>query len=165
MKMIEYQSLDEEELEMWWQSFTRVEIFDRLEMTHTCFSSIYPEVRGIPEDERLQILEEEEELCWQLENFLTDRGDMKKSFIGRADDFNMMFFDYLDQMLETLQPWFQWGSCMWAVNNHDILSPGEIIDWNHCNSRGEKTRKDTGKVFKRAKCLPFFLGRFTYIFT
>jgi hypothetical protein len=59
--MTRYLDLSHEELIRLWRCLVRCEIFERLELTHTCVR-YRPTINKFPEEDRLEIEEEEEEL-------------------------------------------------------------------------------------------------------
>lgn len=80
------------------RSFVRMEIFDRLELTHTCIRK-FPDIRPFHEQDRLEIEEEEQELYAQFNAFISDFDKWQENFDGDVMSCVNSFFDNLDQHL------------------------------------------------------------------
>lgn len=119
------------------RNFIRAEIFNRLELTHTCIDISDNEIRTFAEDEQIEIEEEEEELYEQLEELLEEYDNLMLSSAEPVHGFNHKFLENLDHFLRPVQGTDllprQW------VNETDLLSTGcEYSDG--MNSRGEWIR-------------------------
>lgn len=120
-----------------WQCFVRMEIFDRLELTHTCIEHL-PTVRSFPEEDRLEIEAEEEELNLELDVLMNEYDDWQHYFDGDVLDCVDTFFDKLDQSLQPRGGFFLWQEVNYGA---DILGVGTTIKYWR-NSRGKLRQRD-----------------------
>ena len=121
-----------------WRCLVAMEIFDRLELTHTCVQAL-PKVRKFSEEDRLEIEEEEEELFLEFESLMNEYDELQKGFAGNIADCVNIFFDKLDPDLRPLQR-MTFGSMLWDREDTDILGPGLLFEKSWISSRGEKVR-------------------------
>lgn len=118
------------------RSFVRMEIFDRLELTHTCIRK-FPDVRPFHEHDRLEIEEEEQELYAQLDAFMSDFDKWQENFDGDVMNCVDCFFDNLDQHL---RPRIILTFASMDSYDHDILGSGTRITNFWVNSKGQLQR-------------------------
>lgn len=90
-----YLDLSHDKLIRLWRCLVRCEIFERLELTHTCVR-FRPTIHRLPEEDRLEIEEEEEELYLQLEELMNEFDEWLEEFNGDIADCVDIFFDRLD---------------------------------------------------------------------
>ena len=114
-----------------WRSLVIVEVFERLEMTHTCIHQ-HPIVRVFPEEDRLEIEEEEEELYFELNRIMDDYDQSLRDFSGTTARYVEIFFDKLDCDLRPIQgPCY--GDCpdppkTWSREDSDIFRPRSSLE-------------------------------------
>ncbi|MCJ1380765.1 hypothetical protein MMC17_003874 [Xylographa soralifera] len=118
-----------------WRCLVVIEMFDRLELTHTCIDHL-PPVRIFPEDDRLEIEEEEEELYVELQSLIKDYDEWQKDFVGDIVACVNSFFDRLDLVLRPYQGIF--GNSIWYGEDADILGPGMRYQDCWVSSRGKR---------------------------
>lgn len=123
------------DMKKYWRSLVWIEVFERLELTHTCVR-LYPTVKTFPEEDRLEIEDEEEELYSELQNIVDEYDSFQAGFDGNTPDCVEEFFDKLDKYLPPKQ-FIQYPRRVWSENDPDCLSPGMIPVKNWVSSRGE----------------------------
>jgi Ankyrin repeats (many copies)/Ankyrin repeat len=133
--MMGHLSLSHDNLIRRWQCLVRCEIFDRLELTHTCIRCL-PTVRKFPEEDRLEIEEEEEELWVQLEEIIDEYDEWQREFNGDIVDCVGIFFDRLDLILRPTQASMRWAGFL-REGDGGILGPGEGCENHWISSRGK----------------------------
>jgi hypothetical protein len=126
-------NFSEAQLRQQWRSFVRMEIFDRLELTHTCIRQ-FPAVRTFPEQDRLDIEEEEEEYNFELEILMNGYDNWQKHFDGGILNCVDTFFDKLDQ---DLRPRGSFLLLPIVSYNLDILGTGTGEKNHWMTSRGK----------------------------
>jgi hypothetical protein len=117
-----------------WRCFVRMEIFHRLELTHTCIRQ-FPKVRTFPEEDRLEIEEEEEELYHKLEALMNEYDNWQTHFDGDILNCVDTFFDKLDQDLRPrIHVGLYYGDVSYKL---DVLGTGTVKKNIWGNSRGK----------------------------
>lgn len=134
--MISHLNSSEDNLIRQWRCLVRCEIFDRLKLTHTCIRYI-PTVRKFPEEDRLEIEEEEEELYLQLEKLMNEYDEWQGEFDGNIVECVGIFFDRLDLILRPTQTSIRFGALR-GEDEDGILGPGERREMPWISSRGER---------------------------
>lgn len=76
----------------YWRAFVMGEVFDRLEMTHTCLK-LYPKLEFFPDNRRIEIEDEEEELFFEMEEVIA-RFDLFSENFG--DDLSKCVDEFFD---------------------------------------------------------------------
>lgn len=120
-----------------WHSLVVSELFNRLEMTHTCVR-ILPKVRLFDDIERMRIEAEEEELLFQLQELVARFELLSVTFDGSDSDCVDEFFDDLDNDLPPPQH-FSFTLAMWTANDPDCFGPGvDVYPDSWISSRGRE---------------------------
>lgn len=132
-RMLCHLNLSEVDLRQQWRCLVRMEIFNRLELTHTCIRQ-FPTVRAFPEQDRLEIEEEEEELHFELEVLMNEYDDWQQHFDGDILNCVETFFDKLDQDLRPRGGFLCWQQVSY---DRDILGIGTTTKDHWMTSRGE----------------------------
>ena len=119
-----------------WRCLVAMEVFDRLELTHTCIEAS-PIVRKFPKEDRLEIEEEEEELFHKFEYLMNDDDERQRDFAGDIADCVNLFFNALDHDLRPLQsrvrsPMFR------DDGDANILGPGRKYQYYWRSSSGKE---------------------------
>lgn len=98
--------LDETQSELCYEEVCRLEVFDRLGMTHTCcrYHQIKRKRSSMTEEDRNQLQEEESELAEQLELILDAYKNSRKKFADDLKDFWKIWSQKLDQILPEFTP-------------------------------------------------------------
>ena len=143
--------------------FALGEVFNRLEMTHTCLrlhSVRYGgDFRDFPEDDRREIEFEEEELHHQLDKMMNDYDSSQLEFYSDPFDHFDNFFETLDQLLKPVQ-YFIFHPRLWSECDSDVLSPGELYEHFWFSSRGERIRYGHREVAMEEDMLTLVFGEF-----
>uniref|UniRef100_A0A093VTR4 Ankyrin-1 n=1 Tax=Talaromyces marneffei PM1 TaxID=1077442 RepID=A0A093VTR4_TALMA len=139
------------DIKRYWRAFVVCETFNRLGMTHTCLTML-PMVLPFPDNRRIEIEDEEEELFFQLEEVVA-RFDLFSE--NRQDDLsNCMdeFFDDLDLDLGPKDPFVEYPS--WSHAFDDCLGPGEYLPANwYISSRGKPIQYGYKEIIKEESML------------
>jgi ankyrin repeat protein len=116
------------------RAFALGEIFNRLEMTHTCIRLYRPDQQVLDED-RLDIEDEEEELNIQLQELMNRFETLRAGFGGNHLDLLDCFLEDLEQDLPPLG-----NSCSRAYDwkNKNLLGPGRVYGYSRYNFKGEQ---------------------------
>ncbi|KKZ68532.1 hypothetical protein EMCG_05816 [[Emmonsia] crescens] len=113
------------------------EVFNRLDLTHTCIRLSLNSVRLFPEEDRLEIEEEEEEISLELQRIMEEYDVWESTFEGDISLCVDQFFDKIDPVLPPTRH-DRGLSIPWRANDPDILGPGRIEVRYYISSRGEK---------------------------
>jgi hypothetical protein len=112
------------------RAFALGEIFDRLQMTHTCVN-IHQPSQQIPEEDRLEIESEEEEFSMQLRELMKEYDLGRVEFSGGPLEFLDFFFEMQELNLPSQDyPWI-W-SHKYNSNDKDLLGPG--VQYQSCRA-------------------------------
>jgi hypothetical protein len=108
------------------RAFAIGEVFDRLEMTHTCVN-IHKPSKQIAEEERLEIEWEEEELNDQLQQLMEEYDLRRAKFSGSPLEFLDHFFESheLDLYSDEYGRLAWWGTDISNWDDPDLLGPGD----------------------------------------
>ena len=136
--MLTYLNPQRIDIDRQWRCLVALEVFERLEMTHTCIRHL-PTVRAFPEEDRLEIEEEEEELFIEFESIMNEYDQFRGDFIGPTAKCVEDFFDKLDDDLRPLQGMFTSGK-IWNNDDTDILGPGNEYQGYWISSSGKLVR-------------------------
>ena len=114
------------------RAFARGEVFDRLEMTHTCIDMGRPS-KHIPDEDRLEIQWEEEELEDQLHQLMDEFDRSRANFDGGPFEFVELFFESHELDLPShIYSFGRYASC-----DPDLLGPGYCYQSSRCSLTGE----------------------------
>jgi ankyrin repeat protein len=105
------------------RAFAVGEIFDRLEMTHTCVNMNEPSEQ-ISEEDRLEIEEEEEEFNDQLRELMEEYDVERSKFNGSPLAFLDWFFEMHEMDLPSQQTAYKERRKKDNKNDKDLLGPG-----------------------------------------
>ena len=125
-KILTFLNPQEVDMDRQWRCLVAHEIFDRLEMTHTCVDP-EPPIRVFPEEDRLEIEDEEEEIFKEFESFIHQYDQFRNDFIGPTATCVEEFFDKLDYDLNPVQDdcnfWSPKLPITWSPHDPDIFRP------------------------------------------
>ena len=110
------------------RAFARGEVFDRLEMTHTCIDMGHSS-KHIPDEDRLEIQWEEEELEVQLHQLMEEFDRSRANFDGGPFEFVELFFESHELDLPSHVYWP--GRYNW--HGLDLLGPGHSYQSGRCS--------------------------------
>jgi hypothetical protein len=138
-----------------WRAFVVCETFNRIGMTHTCLQlhspgRLFP---GFPDNRRIEIEDEEEELFFELEEVVA-RFDLFSE--NRQDDLSECvdeFFDDLDGYLRPRSSLLTWT---WRGKDKatDCLGPGEdLCVGYYLSSRGKQIKYGYKEIIKEDSML------------
>lgn len=134
----------------YWRAFVMGEVFDRLGMTHTC-TTLYPKHRFFPDNRRIEIEDEEQELFFRLEEIVA-RFDLFSENFG--DDLSRCvdeFFDDLDSDLRRNGPFEYWP---WSPKiDINSLWPGLPSERYYFSCRGQRIKYDFKETIKEESML------------
>ncbi|KAH8586075.1 ankyrin repeat-containing domain protein, partial [Bisporella sp. PMI_857] len=119
-----------ETLEKEIRTFALVMTFDRLGMTHTCVR-IDPYMRYcslIPDEDRLEIEDEEEELHNRLDELMKEYDISRAKFKGCALEFLDYFFELREQELADEDHWSSYTTDNY--DDKDLLGPGRNYNFS-----------------------------------
>lgn len=117
------------ELKDYYRAFARIEIFERLEMTHTCprIYDSYPEflrVKKISSDDAIEIEDEEGELAEYLEQKMRQYDKDLEQYTGTLHEFHVEFMRRLAESDLRAAP-LSYPAYTEDDVEHDIMAPGE----------------------------------------
>lgn len=129
------------DLKKHWRAFVVCETFDRLGMTHTCIKQdssnddSLSKIRLFPDNRRIEIEDEEEELFFKLEEIVA-RFDLFSE--NRVDDMSRCVDEFFDDLDWDLLPWRFRRHHSLFNRNPGCLGPGEsfYVDY-YISSRGK----------------------------
>jgi hypothetical protein len=142
---IRHLNLSEFDLRQQWRCLVRMEIFDRLEIMYTCIRHL-PTVRAFPEQDRLEIEAEEEELHFELDVLMNEYNDWQQHFDGDVLNCVDTFFDKLDQELRPRRGILAWQRVSYDINilgvgttteDYWMTSQRELLHQGHKEGVGE----------------------------
>lgn len=132
------------DLKRYWRAFIVCETFNRLGMTHTCIKLDSPildfhnRIRLFPDNRRIEIENEEEELFFKLEEIVA-RFDLFSE--NRADDLSKCVDEFFDDLDWDLSPRRFRFPLQWYDRNPGCLGPGESFSVDcYVSSRGDEIK-------------------------
>ncbi|KAH8590623.1 hypothetical protein B0O99DRAFT_675868 [Bisporella sp. PMI_857] len=120
------------------RTFALAMIFDRLGITHTCpWSKLYIRHQSfIPNEDRLEIEDEEEELHNRLKEIMKEYDMSRAKFKGGALEFLDYFFELHEYELADEDHWGSHNTC--NSYDTDLLGPGRNYNFSQLSFAGKR---------------------------
>lgn len=138
------------DMRRYWRAFIVCETFNRLEMTHTCLK-LHPIIQHFPDNRRIEIEDEEEELFFELEEVVA-RFDLFSE--NRQDDLSECVDEFFDDLDGDLRPRSSLPEWTWWDEDTGFLGPGEEFNVDYyVSSRGKRIKYGYQEIVEEVSML------------